>query len=72
MKKQPTLETVAVVGGGMAGLMSAYFLAKAGFSVTLFEKNTCGSGTTKFAAGMLAPVSELEYRIELAAHRDGK
>ncbi|MBL0019481.1 MAG: glycine oxidase ThiO [Bacteroidetes bacterium] len=70
MKKQPTLETVAVVGGGMAGLMSAYFLAKAGFSVTLFEKNTCGSGTTKFAAGMLAPVSELEF-TELSLLRIG-
>ena len=45
MKKE-----VVVIGGGIAGCSSAYFLQKAGFEVTLYEKNTlCGGGS--FAAG---------------------
>jgi len=40
---------VAVVGGGPSGLVCAYFLARKGFKVTLFERKLsigeeCGAG----------------------------
>ena len=70
MKSKQQARQIAVVGGGIAGLMSAWYLAKAGCQVTLYEKNTCGSGTTQFAAGMLAPVSEIEFsELELLRAR---
>lgn len=38
-KKEASGKKVAVVGGGPAGLSAAYFLAKGGCQVTLFEKD---------------------------------
>lgn len=35
---EPSGKTVAVVGGGPAGMAAAFYLARAGVSVTLFEK----------------------------------
>ena len=37
---------VVVVGGGVAGLCSAYYLAKRGASVTVVESNRVGSGAS--------------------------
>jgi len=37
-RKAPTGKRVAVVGGGPAGLTAAYYLAKSGHQVTVFEK----------------------------------
>lgn len=39
-KKQTELKKIGVVGGGLAGLISAILLNRNGFSVTLFEKKT--------------------------------
>ena len=49
---------VAVVGGGVIGLAVAWRLARAGASVTLFERDRAGAGTSRVAAGMLAPITE--------------
>lgn len=38
---------VAVVGGGISGLVSAYVLAKAGVQVVLYEKEHCLGGHAK-------------------------
>jgi phytoene dehydrogenase-like protein len=38
MKSFPATVDVAIVGGGLAGLTAATYLARAGKSVTLFEK----------------------------------
>lgn len=38
---------VAIVGGGPAGLAAAYFLARAGFSPTLFEKTNALGGLVR-------------------------
>ena len=38
--------TVAVIGGGVAGIVSAWELSKAGWSVTLFEKDARVGGHT--------------------------
>jgi len=52
---------VAVVGGGIAGLAVAWRARRAGLSVTLFERARTGEGASRVAAGMLAPVAEVEY-----------
>ena len=49
---------VAVVGGGIIGLTSAYRLARAGHDVTVFDP-TCARGATWAAAGMVAPSGEI-------------
>ncbi|GKU85684.1 hypothetical protein SLEP1_g317 [Rubroshorea leprosula] len=38
---------VAVIGGGISGLVSAFVLAKAGVSVVLYEKEDCMGGPAK-------------------------
>ena len=38
---------VLVVGGGMAGVLCAYFLHRAGVPYVLAEADTIGSGVTK-------------------------
>lgn len=52
---------VAVVGAGLIGLASAWELATRGLKVTVFERDAPGSGATRVAAGMLAPIGELEF-----------
>jgi glycine/D-amino acid oxidase-like deaminating enzyme len=43
-----------IVGGGIAGLATAYFLLEAGETdIVIIEKNTIGSGSTGHSAGML-------------------
>jgi glycine oxidase len=52
---------VVVVGGGIIGLAVAWRAAERGMSVTLLERDTAGRGASYVAAGMLAPVSEVEF-----------
>jgi len=54
-KKEARDERVAVVGSGPAGLTAAYFLAREGYPVTVFEK-------LPVAGGMMA-VGVPEYRL---------
>ncbi len=51
----PNGKTVAIVGSGPSGLSAAYYLAKAGYQVTVYEKNA-------MAGGMLA-VGIPAYRL---------
>lgn len=55
---------IAIVGAGSAGLFTAWYLARMGHgaSVTLMDHGLPGAGTTRKAAGMLAPVNELEFQ----------
>jgi glycine oxidase len=50
-----------VVGGGVIGLAIAWRARRRGISVTLLEREQTGSGTSRVAAGMLAPVTEAEF-----------
>lgn len=49
----PNVKDVAIIGGGLAGLISGYYLAKAGKRVEIFEKDkTVGAGTSYGPAGV--------------------
>ncbi len=52
---------VVVVGGGIIGLAVAWRLRGRGLSVTLLERERVGGATSRVAAGMLAPVAEVEF-----------
>ena len=41
------MKEVAIIGGGFAGLSSACYLAKAGYKVSNFEKNSTVGGTNR-------------------------
>jgi glycine oxidase len=49
---------VAVAGGGVIGLSVAWRAAQRGLHVVVLERDEVGAGTSRVAAGMLAPVSE--------------
>jgi glycine oxidase len=52
---------VVIVGGGIIGLSIAWRARERGLPVTLLERDTVGRGTSYVAAGMLAPVAEVEF-----------
>ncbi len=49
------LGEVIVIGGGIIGVCSAYFLAKKGIKVTLFERDEICSGASYGNAGLIVP-----------------
>lgn len=51
---------IAVLGGGLLGRLSAWHLARAGYQVSLYEKDgAAGEGSAAYiAAAMLAPLAE--------------
>ena len=51
---------VAIVGGGIVGLAVAWRARDRGLSVLLLERGELGAGTSRVAAGMLAPVAETD------------
>ena len=48
---------VVIVGGGIVGCATAYFLAKKGVKATLIESEAVGSCASGFAAGLLNPLN---------------
>src|SRR5262245_13841706 len=48
---------VVIVGGGLAGMTTAYYLAKAGVTSVVIERDAIGSHASGFAYGGLSPVS---------------
>ncbi len=52
---------VVIVGGGVVGCATAFFLAKAGLSPLVLERDQLGCEASGEAAGMLAPQSEADY-----------
>src|SRR5262245_44456537 len=57
------LPDVVVAGGGLIGLSCAWRLAQAGLRVTVCDP-TPGRQTSIVAAGMLAPITEIEFGAE--------
>ncbi|MGA2286175.1 MAG: glycine oxidase ThiO [Dehalococcoidia bacterium] len=54
------LYDVIVVGGGVIGCAVGYYLACEGVSVTVVERGEIGCEASSAAAGMLAPLTEVE------------
>jgi glycine oxidase len=48
---------VVIVGGGLAGMTTAYYLAKAGVTSVVVERDAIGSHASGFAYGGLSPLS---------------
>jgi len=57
---------IAVIGAGPCGLSTAYFLAKTGFDVTVFDKSEKPGGTVQnIIPGFRLPQSAIDNDIEL-------
>jgi D-amino-acid dehydrogenase len=54
------MQSIAVVGGGITGVTTAYALAQRGFSVTLFERHRYAAMETSFANGGQLSASNAE------------
>jgi D-amino-acid dehydrogenase len=54
------MKSIAIIGGGITGVTSAYALARRGFSVTLFEKHRYAAMETSFANGGQLSASNAE------------
>ena len=56
-----TKKRVIIVGGGVIGLGIGWQLAKAGCTVSIYERNQAGRAASWAAAGMLAPHAEVHF-----------
>ncbi len=59
---------VAIVGGGIVGCATAYHLARAGWSVTLFERGSLTCGSTWHAAGLVSETQSTPVLTALARY----
>ncbi len=57
------MKNIGIIGGGIIGLSSAYYLSKAGFKVTIIDQGDLSDGCSTRNAGMLVP----SHIIPLAA-----
>jgi glycine/D-amino acid oxidase-like deaminating enzyme len=48
---------VAVLGGGIAGCATAYYLSREGIDVAVFERNGVGNAASGYALGLLNPLA---------------
>ena len=46
---------VLIIGGGIIGISTAYYLAREGIAVTVIEKGNIGSGSSYGNAGLICP-----------------
>src|ERR1035438_9301858 len=59
---------VCVVGAGIAGMTTAYLLAREGKSVVILDKSEIGSGETAYTTAHLSNVIDAGYREIEALH----
>lgn len=63
----PSRRSIAVIGGGIIGLATAWRLAQRGFAVAVYERSVPGGEASWAGAGMLAPGGEVDRDSPLAA-----
>jgi D-amino-acid dehydrogenase len=49
------MKRIGIIGGGIIGLFSAYYLLKKGHHITIFEQKAIGTGASAGNAGMIVP-----------------
>ncbi|MDR7211034.1 FAD-dependent oxidoreductase [Flavobacterium piscis] len=49
------MKKISIIGGGIIGLCSAYYLAKVGYEVVVFDKSDMSDGCSYGNAGMIVP-----------------
>lgn len=52
---------VIIVGGGIIGLTSAYYLQKAGYRIRVFDQSEIGSEASWAGGGILSPLAPWDY-----------
>ena len=57
---------VAIIGGGVSGLSSAYFLANAGVNVVVIEKGLIGEEASARNGGSMSPRADEPFAIPMA------
>ncbi len=60
---------VAVIGGGLAGVLTAWELARKGLSVVLLEKNHIATGDTGFTTAFMTRVPDASLQDLVARYR---
>jgi protoporphyrinogen oxidase len=63
MPTSPTSADVAIIGAGPAGLTAAYLLTKAGYKVTVIEKDE------RYVGGISRTVEHEGFRFDIGGHR---
>ena len=48
------VKNIAVIGAGIVGLSTSYYLQSSGHNVTIFDQNDPGSGTSRGHANVIA------------------
>jgi len=56
---------INIIGGGIIGCIQAIELNKLGHQVTIYEKDTIGSGSSIYGAGILFPLLPNYYSFEV-------
>ena len=59
MSEHPLTADVVVIGGGAIGLSIAWRAGQRGLHTVVLDRGPVGHGTSRYAAGMLAPVAEV-------------
>jgi glycine oxidase len=58
-------DSVIIIGGGVIGLLSAWQLSEAGYTVQLLEKSNCGQESSWAGGGIISPLFSWRYPDEV-------